>query len=69
MKGDGEEQIMNKVRVEDGAKRAKGSIKETIGKVTGNDRTEAEGKAEKTEGKVQGKVGQAKDTVREALKK
>jgi uncharacterized protein YjbJ (UPF0337 family) len=69
MKGDAEEQSMDEDRVEGGAKRAKGSVKETIGKVTGNDRTEAEGRADKAEGQVQGKVDQAKDTIREALKK
>jgi uncharacterized protein YjbJ (UPF0337 family) len=64
-----EERAMDKDRVEGGAKQVKGSVKEAIGKVTGNKRTEAEGKAEKTGGKVQGKVGEAKDAVRDTFKK
>ena len=59
---------MDKDRIEGAAKQAKGSIKETFGKVTGDTKTEAEGKAEKTEGKVQNTIGGAKDSVRDALK-
>jgi uncharacterized protein YjbJ (UPF0337 family) len=43
---------MDKDRVEGAAKQAKGTIKETVGKVTGDAKTEAEGKADKTEGKA-----------------
>ena len=50
------------------ANEAAGNVKQAAGKVTGNDRVEAEGMAEKTEGKVQGKVGEGKDKVRDALK-
>jgi uncharacterized protein YjbJ (UPF0337 family) len=60
---------MDKDRIEGVAKQVTGSIKEAIGKVTGDTRTEAEGAAEKTAGKVQNSVGGAKDTVRDALKK
>jgi len=49
--------------------RIKGAIKETAGKVTGNRQTEAEGKAEKTVGKVQRNVGEAKDQARDLLDK
>jgi len=49
-------------RIDDAAKRVKGSIKEAIGKLTGDTKTEAEGAAEKTagtgaEGKTGGKAG------------
>ncbi len=46
----------------------KGSIKEAAGKVTGDKKLEAEGKVEKTAGKVQNAVGGAKDSVRNAVK-
>jgi uncharacterized protein YjbJ (UPF0337 family) len=39
-------------------------MKEAIGKVTGNKRTEVEGTAEKIAGKAQSEVGKAKDAVR-----
>jgi uncharacterized protein YjbJ (UPF0337 family) len=48
-------------------KHAKGEIKETFGKVTGDAKTEAEGKSDKTEGKVQNAVGGIKDKAREML--
>jgi len=60
---------MDKDRVEGAMHQAKGSVKETAGKVVGDTRTEAEGKAEKAAGKVQNAVGGAKDAVREAAKK
>jgi uncharacterized protein YjbJ (UPF0337 family) len=52
-------------RVEGTAKKVGGSIKETVGKVTGNERTEAEGAAQKTEGEAQTTVGKVKDKVRD----
>lgn len=58
---------MDKDRVEGAAKQAKGTIKETFGKVTGDAKTEAEGKADKAERKVQNTVGGIKDKAREVL--
>ena len=58
---------MDKDRVAGAAKQVKGSIKETIGKVTGDSKTQAEGAAEKVEGKVQNTVGGLKDKARELL--
>jgi uncharacterized protein YjbJ (UPF0337 family) len=60
---------MDKDRIEGAAHEAKGAIKETIGKVTGDTKTEAEGAAEKAAGKVQNAVGGVKDAAREALDK
>lgn len=60
---------LDKDRIKGAAKEVKGSIKEAIGKVTGNEKTQAEGAAEKAAGKVQGTVGEAKDGVRDAFKK
>ena len=60
---------MDKDRIAGAAHRVKGAVKETIGKVTGDAKTQAEGAAKKTAGKVQNAVGGAKDAAREALKK
>jgi uncharacterized protein YjbJ (UPF0337 family) len=47
----------------------KGAIKEGVGKVTGDHKTQAEGAAEKAAGKIQNTVGGAKDAVRDTLDK
>ena len=52
---------MDKDRVEGSAKQIKGNIKEGLGKLTGDTKTEAEGKADKAEGKVQNTIGGIKD--------
>jgi uncharacterized protein YjbJ (UPF0337 family) len=54
---------MDKDRVEGAAHQAKGSVKETVGKVTGDKKTQAEGTAEKGAGKVQNAVGGIKDAA------
>ena len=59
---------MHKDTIKGAAKDAAGSIKEGIGKATGNDRLAAEGAAERLEGKVQKGVGNLKDAARGALK-
>lgn len=56
-------------RIEGAAKQAGGSIKEGIGKLTGDEKLKAEGRAEKVEGKVQNTVGGIKNTVREGDKR
>lgn len=60
--------MVDKDRTAGTSKKVTGSVKEGIGKVTGNKRLENEGKAEKTGGKVQNKIGGAKDKVRNKLK-
>lgn len=60
---------MDKDRIEGGAKQVKGAVKEGLGKMTGDTKTQAEGKADKVEGKVQSSVGGAKDAARDALDK
>jgi uncharacterized protein YjbJ (UPF0337 family) len=55
---------MDKDRIEGAAHQAKGAVKETIGKVTGDTKTQAEGAVEKAAGKVQNAVGGAKDAIR-----
>jgi uncharacterized protein YjbJ (UPF0337 family) len=59
--------MMDKDRIEGAAHQAKGAVKEAAGKVMGDKKTQAEGTAEKTAGKVQNAVGGAKDKVREAV--
>ncbi|KJF71175.1 MULTISPECIES: CsbD family protein [Rhizobium/Agrobacterium group] len=59
---------MDNNRIEGVARQAKGTIKEAAGKIIGNDRLQAEGKAEKLAGQVQEKLGQAKDAVKKTLK-
>ncbi|SMH60148.1 CsbD family protein [Azospirillum agricola] len=59
---------MDKDRIEGAARTAKGTIKETAGKLMGDTKMEAEGKTEKAAGKVQNTVGGAKDAARDALK-
>jgi uncharacterized protein YjbJ (UPF0337 family) len=56
---------MNKDRVEGAGHEAKGSVKEAVGKMTGDKKTQASGAAEKAAGKVQNAVGGAKDAVKD----
>lgn len=56
---------MDKDRVIGTAHQAKGSVKEAVGKATGDKKTQAEGATEKAAGKVQNAVGGAKDAVKD----
>jgi uncharacterized protein YjbJ (UPF0337 family) len=58
--------MVDKDRIAGAGKQVKGSIKEGIGKVTGDEKLKGEGKADKAEGKVQNTIGGIKDKVREA---
>jgi len=55
---------MDKDRIVGSAMEIKGKVKEALGKATGNAKLEAEGKAEKIEGKVQNAVGGLKDAIK-----
>lgn len=44
--------------------KVKGAIKEAVGKLTGDRRTEAEGKTDRTKGEVKDTAHDTKDTVR-----
>jgi uncharacterized protein YjbJ (UPF0337 family) len=59
---------MDKNRIEGGAKEVKGTIKEAVGKLVGNEQLEAEGKMDKVEGKTQSTIGKGKDAIKDALK-
>jgi uncharacterized protein YjbJ (UPF0337 family) len=63
------EKMMDKDRIAGGAKKVSGAIKESVGRATGDQQTEAEGKKDKAEGRAQSAVGHAKDAAREILKK
>jgi uncharacterized protein YjbJ (UPF0337 family) len=59
---------MDRDRVEGAAKTAGGKMKETAGKVLGDQKMEAEGQMKKNEGKIQNAIGGAKDAMRDATK-
>ena len=64
-----EEEFMDKDRIAGVGHQIKGAVKETVGKITGDAKTQAEGSAEKAAGKVQNALGGAKDAVRDTTKK
>lgn len=51
-------------RIEGAAKNMGGKIKETAGKVTGDEKLKAEGRADQVAGKVQNAVGGVKDALK-----
>jgi uncharacterized protein YjbJ (UPF0337 family) len=58
---------MNKERIEGSIEQAKGKTKEVAGKVTGDAKLEAQGKAQKTAGKAKNAFGGVKDAAKEAV--
>jgi uncharacterized protein YjbJ (UPF0337 family) len=56
-------------RAEGAGKKMSGAIKEGVGKLTGNERMQAEGAAEKAAGSVQNAAGKAKDAARDTLRR
>ncbi|MET0336595.1 MAG: CsbD family protein [Caulobacter sp.] len=56
---------MHKDEVKGAATDAKGKIKEAAGKVTGDEKLKAEGKADQLEGKVQNTIGGIKDSLKD----
>ena len=55
---------MDKDRVAGSAKQVKGTVKEAAGKAVGDAKLQADGKADKIEGKVQNAVGGLKDALK-----
>ena len=55
---------LDKDRIEGSAKQAKGAIKEAAGKLIGDAKLEADGKADTAKGKIQNTIGNIKDTLR-----
>jgi uncharacterized protein YjbJ (UPF0337 family) len=64
-----EDGTMDKDRIKGSADQAKGAIKDAAGKLTGDAKLQAEGKAGKLKGKLESTLGGAKDAVRDAAKK
>lgn len=56
---------MDKDRIKGSANQAKGAIKDAAGKITGDAKLQAEGKADKLKGKIQNAAGGIKDSIRE----
>ena len=56
---------MDRDRIEGSAQQAKGSVKEGAGSLVGDTKLQAEGRADKVEGKVQNTLGGIKDTLRD----
>ena len=59
---------MDKDRIKGATQKAVGSVKEAVGKATGDAKLNAEGRADRVAGAAKSALGGAKDTVREALK-
>ena len=57
---------MDKDRIKGAGQQAKGSIKEAAGKVTGDTKMNAEGKADKMSGKAKSTAGGIKDAMKGA---
>jgi uncharacterized protein YjbJ (UPF0337 family) len=60
---------MDKEHVKGAYDKAKGAVKETVGKATGDKKRQAEGKMDKAKGEAHRVAGDVKDTAREATKK
>jgi len=58
---------MDKDRIKGSAEKLKGDLKEAAGKVLGDQKLQAEGKADQAKGKIQNAVGGIKDAVRDAI--
>ena len=61
--------MVDENRVEGAWDKVKGNVKEGIGKVTGDEKMQAEGVADQAAGKAKSTVGGAKDAVRDAADK
>jgi uncharacterized protein YjbJ (UPF0337 family) len=55
---------MDKDRIEGSAQQAKGALKKVAGKITGDAKLQADGKADQAAGKIKNAVGGLKDRFR-----
>ncbi len=55
---------IDKDRTDGSVNQAKGSLKETAGKLTGDSKLETEGKTDKLGGKIQNAIGGIKDAIK-----
>jgi uncharacterized protein YjbJ (UPF0337 family) len=59
---------MDRQHIKGAAEKAKGSIKETVGKATGKKKLQTEGKVDKAKGAAHEMAGDVKDAARDASK-
>ena len=59
---------MDKEHIKGAADKAKGAIKDTAGKVTGDKELQSEGKMDKAKGSAHNAAGDVKDAVKDATK-
>lgn len=57
---------MNKEHVKGATDKAKGAVKETVGKATGNERLREEGATDKVKGDLHKAAGDVKDAAKKA---
>ena len=57
---------MDKEHIKGVADKVKGAVKDTVGKVTGDTKIQAEGKLDKAKGSARNVVGDVKDAARDA---
>ena len=60
---------MNKHQVEGRVEEAKGKVKEVAGTIVGNEKLQSEGLADQASGKTQAGYGDAKESVKDGIKK
>lgn len=60
---------MNKDQVKGRIENATGKLKEAAGKAVGNEKLQSEGLADQASGKVQSKLGDARQDVKDAVQK
>ena len=58
---------MNSTQVKGSFKETKGKVKEEIGHLTGNDKTEASGVIDQVKGKIEKGFGDLKDAVKDGV--
>lgn len=61
--------MVDENRIEGAFDKAKGAVKEGVGKLIGDEKMQAEGMADKAKGTAESAVGGVKDTVRDAADK
>jgi len=59
---------MDREHVKGAADKVKGAVKDAAGKVTGDEKMQAEGKMDKAKGAAHNAAGDAKDTARNATR-
>jgi uncharacterized protein YjbJ (UPF0337 family) len=59
---------MDREHIKGAADKVKGAVKDTAGKVTGDEKMQAEGKVDKAKGAARSAVGDVKETARDAAR-